>query len=402
MNIRDLLLTFKKTTPFGGLTSNSDLRYLARKCELIRHPAGQEILAEGDEVDSIYLILEGKVRVCFNKGLVWSLTLGKGSLFGEMEYVQESTCWATIVTIEPTFLIRVKHRVIKRLVSENPLSGAELYHALLKNLSEKHTLATKSLIEWKLDNSLEDVAHDLRSRIRTLQDLEDDFGSDDSRRLFRGVIDTLKKMAIGLSVQHKNERLYSCTHEKVCTMISDLAERKNIQNRSSSIGVAFIPMSHASDATYSCELENLELYISDVLDNAIQSYNSENRSGAIIVSLISDKNCLRIFVKDDGCGFSPKILKSLGSTPVTHGKTGGKGIGLFRAFRGIEKWGGHMVVCSAVGLGACICIKLPRCSSATPTKFIYRRNLSPIHIVRNYLDDVREEQQSSGFDIYQA
>ena len=92
-----------KTIPLFQGVDADDLRTLAQRAVTRSYPKQAIIVSEGDESDSLYLILSGRVKVYLGdeagKELVLAIK-GPGQYFGEM-VLDEQPRSASVVTLEP-------------------------------------------------------------------------------------------------------------------------------------------------------------------------------------------------------------------------------------------------------------------------------------------------------------
>jgi CheY-like chemotaxis protein len=95
----------------------------------------------------------------------------------------------------------------------------------------------------------------------------------------------------------------------------------------------------------------------------IESANVEG--DAAVDPALPQGRCVRIAVRDTGIGMSPEVQAHLFEPFfTTKGEGRGTGLGLATTFGIIKQAGGHVVVESAPGEGACFCVYLPRHSGA--------------------------------------
>ena len=98
-----MLADLKKAALFQALHDN-DLRALAERAKLRSFPKDQMIFKEGAPADSLYVIVEGGVKIFLNdeKGAEIVLaTKGVGQYFGEM-MLDHRPRSASVVTLEPS------------------------------------------------------------------------------------------------------------------------------------------------------------------------------------------------------------------------------------------------------------------------------------------------------------
>lgn len=102
----------------------------------------------------------------------------------------------------------------------------------------------------------------------------------------------------------------------------------------------------------------LRALISNLINNAVESY--PNEEGLVKVVASHDSNWCTFQVFDKGKGMPQDIMSQLGKVIITHDKQGGKGVGLFHANRVLAEWGGYISINSEPGCGTEITVVLPR------------------------------------------
>lgn len=91
---------------------------LLSRLSVVRLPAGETVLREGEAGDACYLVAAGRVRV--TKAGVEVAQLGPGSFFGEFAVLSDQRRHASVVAMEPLELLEIRRDLIDELVSEHP------------------------------------------------------------------------------------------------------------------------------------------------------------------------------------------------------------------------------------------------------------------------------------------
>ncbi len=107
-------------------------------------------MQEGKIVSELIVVVAGEIRTSFKNGQVESLSMGPGSLVGEMEYLHPSPSAASVVAVVDTQVLSFRHEDLRRLPEERPALALRLQRGLLWTLAEKHKLVTDSLVKWKM------------------------------------------------------------------------------------------------------------------------------------------------------------------------------------------------------------------------------------------------------------
>lgn len=358
MRVSESLLTVLRSVPlFSRITSAADMAQLERLATTRTVSPGQEIVVAGEEVTAIDLICSGEVAVCFSGGTVESLRLGPGSLFGEMEFFQGKAGLATVMVVETTELLSVHYDDLRRIVRDNAMTGVQLYHGFLTTMVGKHKLVTDSLVDFKLDNSRQHLAHDLRGPLMALRILADRATSlpADQHELLGQVVERLEGIVRGLAMPSQGAQVP--TAASFTTALSDLANEKRLQlDPSGHVKLeTIIPGTLAMFDVGTCASEFLRI-VANLLDNSIAAMHG--RAGTITLCVWESGAVFGIDVHDEGRGIDSDVRDLIGKAPVTRGKADGQGMGLFHAHRIIQSWGGELVVQSAENCGTLVGIRL--------------------------------------------
>jgi CRP/FNR family cyclic AMP-dependent transcriptional regulator len=111
----------KPRPPFLGL-SEQDIAALSRRAVTRSFPKNSIIVNEGDETDTLYIILSGRVKVFLaneeGKEIVLD-TQGPGEYFGEM-VLDEGPRSASVMTLEPSRFQLIPRDDVKTLLTTHP------------------------------------------------------------------------------------------------------------------------------------------------------------------------------------------------------------------------------------------------------------------------------------------
>lgn len=128
---------------FSGL-SDKQLDAVAAIASKRSHPKNTIIINEGDETDSLYLILSGKVKVVLSdedgKEITISL-LEPNEYFGELSLIDEEPRSARVVTMDKCQFSVIHRSDFNKLLDDNP----GLARNLLKGLTTRLRLANKNI-----------------------------------------------------------------------------------------------------------------------------------------------------------------------------------------------------------------------------------------------------------------
>src|SRR3954471_23429926 len=86
--------------------SDDDVEWMAATGKRTRHPAGATLIRQGEVIDSLMFVLDGKASVEI-EGVGQVASLGSGEVLGEMSLVDESPPSATVVVTEPAHVLHI-------------------------------------------------------------------------------------------------------------------------------------------------------------------------------------------------------------------------------------------------------------------------------------------------------
>jgi CRP/FNR family transcriptional regulator, cyclic AMP receptor protein len=100
---------------------------------------GTTVIASGDPIDSLYIVVSGRLKVMMSdaEGKEVILTiLGAGEVFGEMGLIDDSPRSANVVALEACELLSVNKRDFNRCLSANSDMAMAVMRGLVKRLRE--------------------------------------------------------------------------------------------------------------------------------------------------------------------------------------------------------------------------------------------------------------------------
>ena len=94
--------------------------------------AGERIITQGEQGDSLFVIVDGRVRVHDNERLL--SYLGEREVFGEMALLDPEPRMASVTALEPSRLFRLDQAAFYQLVAERPEVSIGIIHVLTGRL----------------------------------------------------------------------------------------------------------------------------------------------------------------------------------------------------------------------------------------------------------------------------
>ena len=113
------------------------LRALATVVTRRSAPRSSVIMVEGDRIDSLYIVISGRLKVMMGeadgKEVILSI-IGPGEFFGEMGLIDDSPRSASVIAIEPCELLSVTRRAFKKFLVENVEMAMTVMRVLVRRL----------------------------------------------------------------------------------------------------------------------------------------------------------------------------------------------------------------------------------------------------------------------------
>lgn len=221
--------------------------------------------------------------------------------------------------------------------------------SLLYDRVEELFLARKKLIEHEtFANMAKSVVHDIRSPLSTLKVIAAKGMSVESVPLLKAATARLEGIANNLldSATMSAGPIQSFASELV-TQANELI--KEYRTREPQVQLYLESFLGLNDLDLNVAIlpvpaKELNAILDNLLKNSCEVRNDVARK--IWVRLKIENHKIVVEVQDNGPGIKPDVLGLLGKAPVTHGKTNGKGIGLYLIFKKVESWGSNFSISS--------------------------------------------------------
>jgi len=131
--------TVLKSVPMFAAFAEDQLRTLVTLVTRRGAARGAVIMAEGDRVDSLYIVISGRLKVMMGEANGKEVILGiigPGELFGEMGFIDDGPRSASVIAIEPCELLSVTRRGFKKCLVENFEVAMTVLRVLVRRLRE--------------------------------------------------------------------------------------------------------------------------------------------------------------------------------------------------------------------------------------------------------------------------
>jgi CRP/FNR family cyclic AMP-dependent transcriptional regulator len=120
-----------------------DVEALGNQFEVIEAPRGTTLFQEGEPGDSLYIVLEGKVKLGRRssdgrENLV--AVMGPADQFGELSLFDPGPRTATAVVVTDARLARLPKQALQTWVQERPQIAIQLLHVIARRLRRTNTM----------------------------------------------------------------------------------------------------------------------------------------------------------------------------------------------------------------------------------------------------------------------
>ena len=147
MDERELL----RSVPLFTELSDLDVASLSRLASRRRCPKDTVVFFENEEGDSVFMIIEGRIKVTIlgddGREIILSM-LGPGDFFGEMALLDNEPRSATAIAVEDTELLSLHRTDFQSVMGNNPGISAALIKVLSTRLRRaNHQISTLALLD---------------------------------------------------------------------------------------------------------------------------------------------------------------------------------------------------------------------------------------------------------------
>lgn len=130
------VLFLKQVDLFRALPGE-ELAQLAQIAEEETVSAGGRVFNEGETGDSLYIIVEGRVRI--HKGDKLLVEMGERECFGEMSVLDSETRSASVTAVAESLLLKIGRDDFKDILNERPDIAFGIMKVLSRRLRETNS-----------------------------------------------------------------------------------------------------------------------------------------------------------------------------------------------------------------------------------------------------------------------
>lgn len=123
--------------------SYRELVRVANSTTVVEHQAGDQVFAEGEPGETMYVVMSGEIKL--SKGGVTVATLAKGQHFGEMSLIDRSTRSLTATASDVAMLVVVKRKDFYEIIKKEPELATKLLWSFVQVLGARLRKTTSDL-----------------------------------------------------------------------------------------------------------------------------------------------------------------------------------------------------------------------------------------------------------------
>ena len=384
-------VAFLRNVSIFSETPDSLLIQIAENLIEMEVSEGDHIVLKGELGDSMYIVIDGRVKV-HDEEYIFSI-LNKGDVFGKYYLIDKKRRSATVTALSHAYLFRFHQDVFYAVTKNENTVIRGILKALVgrlrdMNIAEEqlafqnHEIVRqkeelekqkKELVELNAtkDKFFSIIAHDLRSPISTLITLSE-----------------VLKTDLELLTQEQTHEILSSLHDlsrNYLKLLDNLLQWSRIQTgrmEPAPENFDIVRQIHDTTAFYKASAFEKKIELTNTTSGALPVFADKNMvrtilrnlisnalkytpsNGKVEVGLKSDNGWAEISIKDSGIGMTPTARENLFridqafSTPGTANEKG-TGLGLILCKEFIEKNKGRIVVESEPGNGSLFSFTLP-------------------------------------------
>ncbi|HME31078.1 MAG TPA: cyclic nucleotide-binding domain-containing protein [Pseudolabrys sp.] len=149
MSLEEDIAFFERVPPLAALGKQA-LRILAIGAETRHLHSGDVLFYAGELADGGYIVQEGSLLL--ERGTLAEgneITVGRGTLVGELALLTNTVCQATAIAKEPTVVVRISRNLFRKMLEGYPAAAETLRDIMTERLQawSKELASVKGALE---------------------------------------------------------------------------------------------------------------------------------------------------------------------------------------------------------------------------------------------------------------
>jgi signal transduction histidine kinase len=334
-----------------------------------RHPHGTYLFQEGDVADGIYLVLEGAVEIILPAGKQQRIlsVISAGDYLGEVAVLDGGGRSTAARAKGSLSIAKVPRQVLVKILATEPGTlTLGLFRHVLSNLRNANDFVVSEVVQKEKLSLVGEMAsslmHDLRNPVTCIQMAADLLNATypeqpaidlcDRIRLQCG---RLSAMASDLMDFSRGESKLSLGKTTTDAFLSQFGELHEDYLASVPVQVEF----KTESAEITIDIMRLHRVLQNLITNAVEALGP-TPAGRINVHARVEHSAFHLNVADNGPGIPQAIHDRIFEPFVTHGKTGGIGLGMSIVRNIVTAHGGTIFFESAPHQGTQFFITIPQ------------------------------------------
>lgn len=331
---------------FKGL-NDKEIEKIKNEGEILDIKKGEILVKEGEEGDSLYIILAGSFLVLSKDTVI--KVLKEGEIIGEMAIILGGKRTASCKAIEDSVIFRMKKDVFFRFTEKHPETGIKILKMITLRLKDT---TDKMLDEVRRDTALKTIGklagtviHDLKSPITVikgyLEFLERDLSKEERMKILdilKSEITKLLSMIQDFLEFSKGKETLKPVNINVKTYIEEIVQFMKEEASKKNIEIKIV-----GDGFYAnIDPIKMKRVFTNIIQNSIEAMDK-----GLIEIILKDKE---IIFKDNGKGMSAEVKERI-FEPFFTSKQNGTGLGMTIVKKIIDDHYGKISLESEIGKG---------------------------------------------------
>jgi bacteriocin-type transport-associated protein len=119
-----------------GQLSDEDVEWLSKAGHRDRVPAGTALITEGKQIDSMFILLDGRMVVSL-KGIGTVASLSSGEIMGEMSLIDSRPPSASVLAESDCVVLTIPRQILNDKLAADVAFSARFYKAIATFLSDR-------------------------------------------------------------------------------------------------------------------------------------------------------------------------------------------------------------------------------------------------------------------------